>query len=102
MNILTSIKQKLPALKADFSRAETYVKTLVVAAVSGAAADIVKVLSTADRDTILFTQAGLVILKHTFLYGAAVSLIGLFTKSPLLSTLGATAAPAAAPTEAAK
>ena len=42
MNILTSIKQKLPALKADFSRAETYVKTLVVASVSGAAADVVK------------------------------------------------------------
>ena len=94
--VVTALKAKLPALKADFTRAETYVKTLVVTVAAGAAADVVKLFSTADHEALLFTQAGLVILKHTFLYGAAASLLGLFVKSPLTATAAATPVPPAA------
>jgi hypothetical protein len=92
---VTSFKAKLPALKADFTRAETYVKTLVVTCAAGAAADVVKLFSTADHEALLFTQAGIVILKHTFLYGAASALLGLFVKSPLTATAAPATPPAA-------
>ncbi len=84
MKIITSIKSKIPALKADFSRAETYVKTLVVAAATGAAADAAALLHGGHE--LLFTPAGIILLKHSFVYGAALSVIGLFTKSPLTKT----------------
>lgn len=86
MSILTALKAKLPALKQDFTRAETYVKTVAVAVVTGAAADVAKLMTTTDHDALLFTQAGIVMLKHTFMYGAASSLLGLFIKSPLTAT----------------
>jgi hypothetical protein len=81
MQIVTSIKAALPTLKADFLKAETWIKTTTVAIVTGASADVIQLLHTGHE--ILFTHAGIVLLEHTFLGGAVVSVIGLFTKSPL-------------------
>jgi len=71
----------IPALKGDVSRVETYVKTVAVAALTGAAADVAAVLH--EGHEVLFTPAGILLLKHSFVYGAALSVIGLFTKRPL-------------------
>ena len=49
----------------------------------------------ADHE-ILFTHAGIVMLEHTFLGGAVVSVIGLFTKPPLTPKVAAVAEPVAA------
>lgn len=75
----------LDTLKADFAKAETYIKTGAVAAVSGGAGVLYQLISSAGHETDLFTPEGILKLKHTFLYGAAVGVIGLFTKSPLTS-----------------
>jgi hypothetical protein len=83
MTIVARITAALPALKADFLKVETYVKTVVVAAATGAAADVAQLLHGGHE--ILFTPAGILLLKHSFLYGAACSVIGLFTRSPLTS-----------------
>jgi hypothetical protein len=81
MKIVERITAALPTLKADFCKVETYVKTIVVAACTGAVADVAQLLHGGHE--ILFTPAGILLLKHSFLYGAACSVIGLFTKSPL-------------------
>jgi hypothetical protein len=84
MQIATGIKAALPALKSDFSKAETWIKTTVVAVVTGASADVLALLH--QGHDILFTSAGITMLEHTFIGGAVVSLIGLYTKSPLTPT----------------
>ena len=81
MNIVARITAALPALKAAFLKAETWAKTAIVAIITGATADVMQLLHGGHE--ILFTSAGLTLLTHTFLGGAIVSLIGLFTKSPL-------------------
>lgn len=83
MSVSTYIQSKLPLLKQDLTRAETYIKTVTVAVLSGAATDVLKLLSSADHEALLFTHAGVISLQHTFVYGAAASLLGLFVKSPL-------------------
>jgi hypothetical protein len=84
-----------PALVKDFSRAKTYSRTFIVATVTGAAAEAYQVIVNADHEAVLFTHTGLVRLSHTFLYSAALSLIGLFTKSPLTSTAAVASTPVA-------
>jgi formate/nitrite transporter FocA (FNT family) len=83
----STITSLLPSLRADLGRAKTYVKTVVVAVVSGAAASTGQVLMSAGHEADLFTPAGRTRLLHTFGYGAAVSVIGLFTRSPLQTTI---------------
>lgn len=83
-----------PALVKDFSRAKTYSRTFIVATVTGAAAEAYQVIVNADHEAVLFTHTGLIRLSHTFLYSAALSLIGLFTKSPLVSTAAVASTPA--------
>lgn len=73
----------LDTLKKDFAKAETYIKTGAVAAVTGGAGVLYQLLSSVGHESDMFTPEGIVKLKHTFLYGAAVGVIGLFTKSPL-------------------
>lgn len=85
-----------PALVKDFSRAKTYSRTFIVATVTGAAAEAYQVIVNADHEAVLFTHTGLIRLSHTFLYSAALSLIGLFTKSPLTATAAVAAAPVSA------
>src|ERR1017187_9365562 len=82
-----TITSLLPSLRADLGRAKTYVKTVVVAVISGAAASTGQVLMSAGHEADLFTPAGRASLLHTFGYGAAVSVIGLFTRSPLQTTI---------------
>jgi hypothetical protein len=81
MKIVERITAALPTLKADFMKVETYVKTATVAIVTGASADVMQLLRGGHE--ILFTAEGHILLAHTFLGGALVSVIGLFTKSPL-------------------
>jgi hypothetical protein len=76
----------LDTLKKDFSKVETYVKTGAVAAVTGGAGVAYQLLSSVGHESDLFTPEGILKLKHTFLYGAAVSVIGLFMKTPLTSS----------------
>ena len=83
MSIVARFKAALPRLKADLMKAETWVKTTVVAVVTGGTADVMQLIHQGHE--ILFTHAGIVLLEHTFLGGAVVSVIGLFTKSPLTS-----------------
>ena len=82
-----AVTSLLPSLKADLGRAKTYVKTIAVAVISGAAASTGQVLMSAGHEADLFTPAGRASLLHTFGYGAAVSVIGLFTRSPLQTTI---------------
>lgn len=77
------LKAALPTLKQDFTKVETYVKTAVVAAVTGGVGVVGQLLTSLGHEADWFSPAGIVKLKHTFLYGAALSVIGLFTKSPL-------------------
>jgi hypothetical protein len=77
MKIVERITAALPTLKADFMK----VKTATVAIVTGASADVMQLLRGGHE--ILFTAEGHILLAHTFLGGALVSVIGLFTKSPL-------------------
>jgi hypothetical protein len=58
----------------------------VVAVATGAAAAVGRLIVNSEDQLALFTQAGLVQLRHAFLAGAVLSLIGLFTKSPLTNT----------------
>ncbi len=83
----TTLVELLPSIRADFSRAGTYIKTVVVAVLGGAVGAVGDALSTNSNPTSLFTHAGFLQMKHTFLYGAAVAVIGLFIRSPLKTTI---------------
>jgi hypothetical protein len=76
----------LDTLTAAFTRAETYLKVAVVAVATGAVAAAGQLIVNSQDQAILFTPAGLMQLKHAFMAGAVLSLIGLFTKSPLTPT----------------
>lgn len=76
------------ALFKDFSKVSTYVKTAVTGVIAGGAATAYQLMANPDHAELLFTPDGLTKLKHTFFYGAAVSIIGLFRSSPLTSTTG--------------
>lgn len=91
MKMMDRIKEDLPRIKADFTKAETWIRTMVVAVVTGASADVLQVLRMGHD--VLFTNAGMVLLEHTFIGGAVVSLIGLFTKSPISPRPGEAAPP---------
>lgn len=81
------VKASLPELKKDLSQAATYVRSLAFAGITGAASAGAQFLTNVGHEETLFTQAGILKLKHTFIYGAAISLIGLFTPSPLKNTV---------------
>lgn len=83
MAIADKVKAAFPTIKEDFLRVETYVKTVVVAAVTGGVGVVGQLLTNLGHEADLFSPAGVVKLKHTFLYGAMLSIIGLFTKSPI-------------------
>src|ERR1017187_7713565 len=83
----TPIASLLPSVKADFSRAGTYIKTVAVAVLGGAVGAVGDALSNNSDPTSLFTHAGFLQMKHTFLYGATVAVIGLFIRSPMKTTI---------------
>jgi hypothetical protein len=82
------IREKLPALKQDLTQASTFVHTLVITAISGAASASYQVLADVGHEQDLFSAAGIQRLKHSFIYGAALSIIALFAPSPLKATVG--------------
>ena len=82
-----TVTELLPSIKADFSRAGTYIKTAAVAVLGGAVGAVGDVLSRNSDPSSLFTRDGFLQMKHTFLYGAAVAVIGLFIRSPLKTTI---------------
>lgn len=81
------VKAALPELKKDLTQAVTYVRSLAFAGLTGAATAGSQFLANVGHEEVLFTHDGLLKLKHSFIYGAALSLIGLFTPSPLKNTV---------------
>jgi hypothetical protein len=69
--------------RATVLHAETIIKSIGVTIVSGGALTVHQVLTTTQKIDDLFTPAGILALKHNFLYGGMLSLFGLFVPSPV-------------------
>ena len=68
---------------ADLGMEAIYEFDVVDMPVTVAVAAVGQILVNSTNQAILFTPAGLGQLKHAFVAGAVLSLIGLFTRSPL-------------------
>lgn len=79
------IIQKLPEMRKRVVHAGTAFKSVAVTAASGAALTAHQYMTTSAHVEDIFTPAGLVKLKHNFVYGGVLSLIGLFVPSPVKS-----------------
>ena len=80
----------LKTLKARVLHAELVAKSLGVTIASGAALTTHQYLTSASHIEDIFTPAGLLKLKHNFIYGGLISLFGLFVPSPIKSAASVT------------
>jgi hypothetical protein len=75
----------IKTLKARVIHAEMLAKTLGVTIASGSALSVHQYLTASSHIEDIFTPAGLLKLKHNFIYGGLISLFGLFVPSPIKS-----------------
>jgi hypothetical protein len=87
MSIKTTLSLVLHNLAKDILQLKTVGKTLGVCALGGASTSAMQLLNNIGQEDIFFTPAGLLKLKHAFLSGMAIAVIGYFLPSPLRQTL---------------